>query len=87
MTSHDETAATAWLREQLHDELPIGEVRRLALRTWSSLTAGNPFAAPQSDQTSESDTALGGRVIECALLDRKTKARVRYRALEATEVS
>ena len=84
----DEAAAAAWLREQLHDELPIAAVRRLALRAWSSLTAGKPFAAPQ-DQASETDPTLdtGGRVIESALLDRATKARVRYRGLEATELS
>ena len=84
----DETAATAWLREQLHDELPIAAVRRLALRAWISLTAGKPFAAPQ-DQASETDPTLdtGGRVIESALLDRATKARVRYRGLEAMELS
>ncbi|HTO03996.1 MAG TPA: hypothetical protein VL069_09855 [Opitutus sp.] len=84
----DEAAAAAWLGEQLHEELPLAAVRRLALRAWGALTAGKPFAAPQEGPAGESAEAdVAGRVIECALLDRGTKARVRYRALEAAEVS
>ena len=84
----DETAATAWLREQLRDDLSIAAVRRLALQARASLTAGQPFAAPSGDPAGEITTAdTVGRVIECALLERVTTARVRYRELEATEVS
>lgn len=84
----DEAAATAWLREQLNNDLDLGAVRRLALAAWRALTAGTPFAAPViNGGGTVAAPSLEGRVIECALLDRRTRARVRYRALEPAELS
>jgi proteasome alpha subunit len=85
---NDETAAAAWLRDQLNDTLGIGAVRELALRAWKALTANKPFAPAEiSGGASVAPAAFEGRVIECALLDRGTRARVRYRALEPAELS
>jgi 20S proteasome alpha/beta subunit len=89
-TDHaDETAAASWLREQLSDDMGVGAVRRLALAAWQALTADKPFAPPTTDGTGEmvAPGDLGGRVIECALLDRRISARVRYRGLEPAELS
>lgn len=82
----DETAATAWLSEQLNDGLSIADVRRLALSVWRALTADKAFAPPATVTLDEpAPTALERRVIECALLDRRTQTRVRYRGLETSE--
>jgi proteasome alpha subunit len=82
----DEAAAAAWLREQINESTTLGAVRRLALAAWKALTADKPFAPPEA--TGDSTTpAIGGRVIECALLDRRVPSRVRYRLLEPAEMS
>src|SRR5687767_11569032 len=84
----DEAAATTWLREQLNDGMGIGAVRRLALAAWGALTADKPFAPPAAGAGEvAAPPALEGRVVECALLDRRSHARVRYRALEPAELS
>ena len=86
--SGDEAAARAWLREQLNERMPLAKVRRLAIAAWRALTADKPFAPPTLEAGSEpGGSELGGRVIEGALLDRRTHARVRYRALEPAEMS
>jgi hypothetical protein len=82
----DEAAAAAWLREQLNESTSLGAVRRLALAAWKALTADKPFAPPAGADDSASPD-VGGRVIECALLDRRSPARVRYRPLEPAELS
>lgn len=82
----DETAAATWLREQLNDGLPPGAVRRLAIAAWRALTTDKPFVAPGGEAAGATPD-LGGRVIETALLDRRTHARVRYRALQPAEMS
>ena len=84
----DESAAATWLREQLNDGMGIGKVRQLALAAWKALTADKPFAPPAFDgEGGAVPTTFDGRVVECALLDRRTRARVRYRALEPAEIS
>jgi proteasome alpha subunit len=84
----NEAAAATWLREQLNDGLTLGAVRQLALAAWRALTTEKPFAPPTAAVgDSATSAALDGRVIECALLDRRTQARVRYRALEPAELS
>jgi proteasome alpha subunit len=84
----DEAAARSWLREKLDDETTIAETRRLAFAAWRALTTNEPFASPSAEEIERAgNAAIEGRVIECALLDRRTKARVRYRALEAAELS
>jgi proteasome alpha subunit len=84
----DEDAAAAWLREQLNDGMGVGAVRQLALAAWTALTADKPFAPPAAGAGEPAAPAeLEGRVIECALLDRRTQTRVRYRALEPAELT
>ena len=83
----DEVAAAAWLREQLDDGMGIGAVRQLALAAWQALTAEKPFAPPADASAGAPAPPLDGRVIECALLDRRTGARVRYRPLEPAEMT
>jgi proteasome alpha subunit len=84
----DEAAAATWLREQINEGTSLAEVRRLALAAWRALTADKPFAPPISAATEPTGDSMGeGRVIECALLDRRSQARVRYRALEPAELS
>ncbi len=78
----DETAAAAWLREKITPDLPLGAVRRRALAAWQALMAGKPFEAPADSAAVE----LSGRIVECALLDRRTPGRVKYRALEPAEL-
>ena len=83
----DEAAATTWLREQLRNDLSLGAVQRLAIAAWRALTAGQPFVPPALDDTQ--DLALSmedGRGLETALLDRRTTARVRYRAVQPAEL-
>ena len=84
----NEAAAATWLREQLNDNTGLAAVRQLALRAWRGLTTDAPFAPPENDAGDRIAPAqLEGRVVECALLDRRTRARVRYRALEPAELS
>ena len=83
----DEASATTWLREQLHDDLNIAAVRQLALTAWKALTASKPFVPPATSNEPPTAAELEGRVIECALLDRRTPTRVRYRGLERPELS
>lgn len=84
----DEAAAAAWLREQLHDRMELGAVRQLALTAWKALTTDKAFVPPGAGAgESPSPAELDGRTIECALLDRRTQARVRYRPLEPAELS
>jgi proteasome alpha subunit len=87
--STDEAAATAWLREQIRDELSLSAVRRLGLRAWRALTTEGAFMPPPIEEgaVTTGSANVEGRVIESALLDRKTKARVRYRLLETAEMS
>ena len=83
----DEAAAATWLREQLRETTSLAAVRRLALAAWTALTADKPFAAPATQGDGAEPALNDGRVVECALLDRRTQARVRYRLLEPAEVS
>jgi len=83
-----EAAAAAWLREQVNDSVSLQAVRRLAIRAWRALISDQPFAPPPADEGADKPVpTIEGRVIECALLDRRTRARVRYRALEPAEMS
>lgn len=85
---NNEQAAASWLREQLNDSMSIGAVRRLALTAWGALTSDKPFSPPAADTDGLAMPArFEGRVIECALLDRRSTARVRYRTLETAELS
>lgn len=78
-----ESTATAWLREELRDEMPLGRVARLALAASRALTSDTPFVAPiLSADFASAALAVENRIVECALLDRQTAARVRYRALD-----
>lgn len=84
----DEAAATAWLREQLKEGLSVDDVRRLALAAWRALTAGQAFQPPTASGSDQAPPPLAdGRVVESALLERNTTARVRYRPLEPANVS
>lgn len=83
-----EAAAMAWLREQLHDRMSLGAVRQLALATWAALTADGAFGPPAGEFTAAAGAVeRDGRVVECALLDRRARSRIRYRALEPAELS
>jgi proteasome alpha subunit len=84
----DESAARTWLREQLKEGMPLGGVRRLAIAAWRALSGDKPFAPPAVDGAGDPGASeLGGRVLEAALLERRTHARVRYRALQPAEMS
>jgi proteasome alpha subunit len=85
----DEAAARTWLKEKLVEETTIAETRTLALAAWRVLaTSDHTFVPPSDDELAQSgNAAIEGRVIECALLDRRTQARVRYRGLEPAELS
>lgn len=86
--STDEAAAATWLGEQLNDGMSLGAVRRLALAVSGALTAEKPFTPPAvSEENGAEISVAAGRVVECALLDRRTHARVRYRPLEPAEIS
>ena len=83
-----EAEAATWLREKLAGDVSLTEVRRLALAAWRALTAEKPFVAPTSTDIEAAATAMSdGRVVETALLDRQTTARVRYRLLTRTETT
>jgi proteasome alpha subunit len=84
----DEAAAATWLGEQLNEAMPLRAVRRLALAVSNALTAGKPFSPPAPAEGGSAALPIpAGRVIECALLDRRVPARVRYRPLEPAEMS
>ena len=83
----DEAAATVWLRERLDDRMGIGAVRRLALAAWRELTAEKAFSPPPAEAAEPAAAELEGRVIECALLERRSTARVRYRPLTPAELT
>lgn len=84
---NDEAAAATWLRENLNKGLSLAEVRRLALRAWRALTTDQAFVAPAAAAESAVMPDVEGKVVECALLDRRSTARVRYRLLEPAERS
>lgn len=78
-----ESTATAWLREQLRDEMSLGTVARLGLAASRALTAETPFVAPiLSPDFGNAALAVENRVVECALLDRQSTDRARYRPLD-----
>ena len=82
-----EKAAAAWLREQLQAGMHLGAVRRLALAAWTALAADKPFTARTEASVEDALAGLSrdGRVVECALLDRRSRGRIRYRTLEPAE--
>ena len=82
----EEAAAAAWLRAQLVSGLKLGQVARLALAAWWSLTAGPVFAAPDRDAALGASLAVEGKTVEVALLERDGAARVCYRALRSDEL-
>jgi proteasome alpha subunit len=88
-TDHaNEAAATTWLREQLNDGMGLGAVRQRALAAWRALTASQPFVPPAPEaERPVAPAGIEGRLIECALLDRRSPARVRYRTLASAELS
>lgn len=81
-----ETAAAAWLREKLGPETSLGGVVRLALAAWRSLGTEKAFAAPAPGEENR-PPAIEGKVVECALLDRRLTGRVRYRMLDPAGLS
>ncbi|HEU5079479.1 MAG TPA: hypothetical protein VFT72_09705 [Opitutaceae bacterium] len=83
VSAADETAATEWLISQVKPETTPDEIVTLALLAWRELSGGKPFTAPSSRER----PALDGHVLEVALLDRRSAGRVRYRALDYSNVS
>jgi len=82
----EEAAAAAWLRAQLGGELKLGQVARLALAAWRSLTAGPAFAAPDRDAALGALLAIEGKTLEVAVLARDGPGRACYRALRPDEL-
>ncbi|MEO7414479.1 MAG: 20S proteasome subunit A/B [Opitutaceae bacterium] len=86
-TAADEAAATEWLREQLKSQPPLKQVGRIALAAWRALTTGKPFAAPEPASIVATPFAVENRIIETALLERRSSGRVRYRPLASSELA
>jgi len=81
-----EAAAASWLRDQLAGAASVGEVARLALAAWRSLTAGAEFTAPDRAAALAAAPAVEGKVVEAALLERGP-GRVCYRPLGAADLA
>jgi proteasome alpha subunit len=82
----DEASAATWLHEQIQETTTLGGVARRALGAWHALTVEKPFTAPPGDAGPTALT-VEGRVIELALLERRSPATARYRALKPEELS
>lgn len=82
----DESAAADWLARQLKPEQPLGEVVRLAVAAWRSLTAGARFAPPDAAAGAE-PPMIEGRTLEVALLDRRAAGRACYRVMTPPDLS
>lgn len=81
--SADETAATEWLAKGLSGDSSLAQVMQHALLASRQLTTGKPFAAPTDETAAPQD----GKVVEIALLDRRSPGRVRYRSLDPAKLS
>jgi len=84
--SINETAAATWLREQVKPEMSLSQVIVHAHAAWRALIADKAFAPVLGNTTVDDELAAAGRVVECALLDRKITRGSRYRALTAPEM-
>lgn len=80
----DETAAADWLSKTLRPESTLAEVVQYALLASRELITGKPFVAP-TDLTA-APPPPGGKVVELALLDRRSPGRARYRTLNSLKV-
>jgi proteasome alpha subunit len=78
----DETAARAWLAEQLREDLSLDTVAKLAVAASGALTAASPFVPPVANAPAQPAPGRENRVLECALLDRRTTSRIRFRRLD-----
>jgi len=78
-----EKEAADWLDEHLKNDAPLGCVARLCLVAWEALIHETPFAelAVPSDKTKAALPDLEGRVLELALLDRRTARTAKYQPL------
>lgn len=79
-----EGEAVAWLRGQVHAEDSLRRVVQLCLAAWERLVDDKPFAPPEVREGPLQ--APAGRVIELALLDRRTRGVARYRALDPAKL-
>jgi len=84
--SEDETAATDWLRRELRPELSLAQAARLALAAWAALTSGKPFAPPAAI-TAEGPITVADRVVELALLQRRSLRRAAYLSIDPASLS
>jgi proteasome alpha subunit len=77
-----ERAAQAenWLRERVKPDATPAEAAALALEAWRHLVSQEPLPETPAGVGNLRE-ALGGRVIEAALLDRESRATARYRPL------
>lgn len=82
-TPVDEAAATEWLASTLQAESSLSQVVHRALQATGVLTSGKAFAPPADDTEPSRD----GKVVEVALLDRRSPGRVRYRPLDFARLS
>ena len=74
------TQAKNWLRQRLKPHSHRNRVLGLLLAMWQAMTNGERIGS--SIKSAQLDTIdLGGRVLEMALLDRKTPNKVKYQAL------
>jgi len=85
--SEDETAATDWLRRELRPEHSLAQVAHLALGAWGSLANGKPFAPPAAATTADGPIAVADRVVELALLQRRSPRRAAYLPVDPASLS
>jgi len=79
-----EEEAGNWIRQNLKPNDSLARVASIGLTAWRSLTEEKPFtdlAAPNGALLN-----IDGKVVEAALLDRKSKAPVHYRSLNLNQL-
>jgi proteasome alpha subunit len=83
--SKQEQDAATWLKQHIKPDDSIAQVGATALVAWKALTDTSPFAEIKPPKDTE--WKLDGKKVEAALLDRKARGSVHYRALKPAEMS
>lgn len=75
-----EGEAAGWLKKFLQPDHSLSQAASLCLTAWQALTDEKPLA--ETEPKKELLQAIPGRMVEAALLDRRSRGPVNYRALD-----
>ncbi len=79
-------AAEEWLGSRVDYQTPVARAAGLALEAWRHLVAGQPLPTEHTESASSPPGPGADRVIEAALLVRKSSLAMRYRPLDPRQL-